>query len=192
MNFALSRCSFLGALAVVSAALSVSPVAWAVTPPEQHQKQFEIRFLSQMIDHHYGAVKMSELCAGRTVHPDLQAMCDQIETAQKQEIATMQQWLKTWYGVTHEPRLDGKMQQQVQQLSKLTGAAFEKAYLVMMVPHHAMALTMSTPSLLIAYHAELLNMNAMTVASQADEIVQMRLWLLQWYGIPDVDKDDQM
>lgn len=184
---------FVGAMLSVSlAALCFTTTATAAGPaPERDQRRYEVRFLSMMIDHHYGAVKMSELCAGRTVHPELQAMCEQMHASQLEEIAMMQAWLKSWYGITHEPMLDRKMQRQVRALSGLTGAAFEKAFMSMMIPHHSMAVMMSLEALNQAYHPELLNMAAMMLGAQGDEIAQMRLWLQQWYGINDLDRNDR-
>ncbi len=184
----LTRRSFLG---LSAALICFASTGFASGPaPEHDQRRFEINFLTMMIDHHYGAVKMSELCDGRTVHAELQTMCEQIKTSQTQEIATMQSWLQSWYGITHQPMLDRKMERQLQYLATLTGAAFEKAYMAMMIPHHSMAARMSIESLNQAYHPELLNMNAMTLASQGDEIAQMRIWLQQWYGINDLDRND--
>jgi len=54
-------------------------------------------------------------------------MCDSIKTNQAAEIQKMQGWLQTWYGVTHEPRLGSKTRRQIEELSRLAGAKFEKA-----------------------------------------------------------------
>jgi len=144
-----------------------------------------------MIDHHYGAIKMAELCDGRTVHPELQQMCESIRTSQAKEIATMQSWLQSWYGVTHAPELDRKMQKMVDDLSHLTGADFEKQFMTMMIEHHATAVRKGLDCLLKAYHADMLNMCAMMIGAQGDEIAQMRIWLCQWYSICDLDQKHQ-
>jgi len=159
--------------------------------PERDERRFEIDFLTRMIDHHYGAVKMAELCDGRTVHNELLDMCQSIKTAQTAEIATMQGWLQSWYGVTHEPQLDRKTRRQIDQLSRLSGAEFEKHFMAGMIMHHEMAIDMGRDALLQAWHPDLLNMVAKMMGSQADEIVQLRLWLIQWYGINDLDRNDR-
>ncbi len=159
--------------------------------PERDQRRFEINFLESMIDHHFGAVKMSELCTGRTVHAELQQMCDSIKTGQTAEIQKMQGWLQSWYGVSHEPRLDRRTQRQIEELSRLNGAEFEKAYMTMMVRHHSMAVPMALDCLNQAYHPEMLNMCAMMLGMQGDEIAQLRIWLQQWYSINDLDRNDR-
>ena len=175
----------------VLAALTLTASSFAAGPaPERDQRRFEIRLLTEMIDHHYGAVKMSELCPGRTIHPELLAMCEMIKTAQLAEIQQMQAWLQSWYGVSHEPTLTRKTQKQIEHLASLTGEAFEIAYMTMMIEHHSMAAMMAIDCLNEAYHPEMLNMCAMMLAAQGDEIAQMRIWLQQWYGINDLDRND--
>lgn len=186
-----TRRSFVG-LFGITLALSFVPLVSASGPaPEPDQRRFEMSFLEEMIDHHYVAVKMSELCDGRTAHPDLQSMCENIRTAQTAEIATMRSWLQTWYGIDHEPQIDKNAAKQIADLSQLTGTAFEQAYMIMMIEHHSMAAMMAIDCLNQAYHPEMLNMCAMMLASQSDEIVTMRLWLQQWYGITDLGKRAQ-
>jgi uncharacterized protein (DUF305 family) len=179
-------------LLAILAALFLSTGSFAAGPaPERDQRRFEIRFLTEMIDHHFGAVKMSELCAGRTVHPELQAMCDSIKANQTEEIATMRNWLQQWYGTDHAPELDRRTQRQIDYLSTLTGAEFEKAFMAIMIRHHSMAAHMAVECLNEAYHPEMLNMCAMMLGMQGDEIAQLRIWLQQWYGINDLDRNDR-
>lgn len=190
MNPILTRRAFASMCS--AGVLLLASVGFAAAPaPERDQRRFEINFLESMIDHHFGAIKMSELCDGRTVHGELKAMCDMIKTAQAAEIREMQGWLRTWYGVTHEPRLDQKTQRQVEELSRLSGAAFEKAYMTMMIKHHSMAAMMAIDCLNQAYHPDMLNMCAKMLCDQGDEIAQLRLWLQQWYGINDLDRNDR-
>jgi uncharacterized protein (DUF305 family) len=179
-----TRRVFLGTCLALCALVSASFAAGPA--PERDQRRFEINFLESMIDHHFSGVKMAELCAGRTVHAELQAMCDQIKAMQSQEIATMRGWLQSWYGIDHTPQLDQKTQRQLEELSRLSGAEFEKAFMIMMAMHHAGAARDAVECLTEAYHAEMLDMCAMMLAAQGDEIVQLRLWLRQWYGINDL------
>jgi len=182
-----SRRTFLSVCAALLVFVSVG--AAAEPAPEREQRRFEIEFLTMMIDHHFGAVKMAELCDGRTVHTDLLNLCHQIKTAQTAEIAMLQGWLQNWYGVSHAPELDRKMQQQVDRLSELTGAAFEKTFMAIMIRHHAAAVDRGREALLKAWHAELLNMAAKMIGDQGDEIAMMRIWLIQWYGVQNLDHD---
>lgn len=179
-------------LSICTAFLALTSLGLANGPaPERDERRFEINFLKTMIDHHYGAIKISELCKGRTIHAELQAMCDQVIAAQSAEITKMQGWLQSWYGESETPSLTAKARRQVESLSKLSGAAFEKAYMATLIDHHSMAVTMALDCLNQAYHPEMLNMCAMMMAAQGDEIMQLRLWLQQWYGINDLDRNDR-
>ena len=170
--------------ASILAAFLLGTTAFAAAPAaSQEQQRFEVKFLTRMIDHHFSGVKMAELCDGRTVHAELQEMCEEIKTAQLAEIATMQGWLLDWYGTTHDPVVDRKSQRQISQLSRYSGAEFEMRFMTMMSMHHAMAIESGAECLLRAYHPEMLNMCAMMIAAQGDEIAQMRLWLCDWHSV---------
>lgn len=192
MNHSLeiSRRAFAGMCS--AAMLFAASVGFAAGPaPERDQRQFEIKFLKSMVDHHYGAIKMSELCKGRTVHSELQAMCDNVIMMQTAEINKMRGWLRSWYNTDEEPSLTGQARRDVERLSRKTGAEFEKDYMITLIKHHTMALMMGAECLNQAYHPEMLNMCAEMVGMQGDEIVQLRLWLMQWYGINDPDRHDR-
>ena len=60
---------------------------------------FEIEFMQMMIRHHFKAVVESRTCQKRAYHLELVRMCQEIETAQTQEIQTMQTWLCSWYSI---------------------------------------------------------------------------------------------
>jgi len=183
---AIHRRSFLSGIA---AFLVLVTVGLADDPaPARDARRFEINFLTSMIDHHFGGVELAKLCVSRAIHPELQKLCGDVSTAQMAEIAKMQGWLQSWYGITHEPALDGKTQRQIDVLSSMSGAAFEETFLAALIGHHIEAINMSVACLNEAYHAEMLNMCAMMLGSQGDEIATMRIWLIQWYGITDPDR----
>jgi uncharacterized protein (DUF305 family) len=171
-------------LVLVTAAFAAGPA------PERDQRRFEIEFLTMMIDHHFGGVKLAELCESKATHAELKAMCTQVKTAQTAEISKMQGWLQSWYGIQHTPELDRKTQRQIEELSQLSGAEFEKAFMTILIEHHAEALHHGRECLLEAYHPELINMCATMVGAQGDEIAQLRIWLQQWYGVNDIDRRD--
>jgi uncharacterized protein (DUF305 family) len=184
----ISRRSFVG-LCVALCTFAASALA-SGPAPERDQRRFEVSFLTSMIDHHFGGVKLAELCAGRTIHAQLEQLCEDVKSAQSAEITKMQEWLRDWYGITHQPELDRKTQRQIDALSKLTGGDFEKAFMAVMIGHHTQAAHMAIECLNQAYHPEMLNMCAMMLGSQGDEIAMMRIWLIQWYGINDLDRSD--
>ena len=188
-NIAFSRRYFISLLLAFSCLVSTGLAS--APAPERDQRRFETTFLKTMIDHHHGAIKMSELCQGRTVHPELQEMCDSVITTQSEEIQRMQGWLQSWYGETEKPSLTPSARRDVERLSRLTGEEFEKAYMIALIKHHSVAVKMALDCLNEAFHPEMLNMCAEMMAMQGDEILQLRLWLMQWYGINDLDNHER-
>jgi uncharacterized protein (DUF305 family) len=82
----------------------------------------------------------------------------------------------------------GPMGGHEQELARLSGDAFDRAFLQEMVMHHAMAVIMARPVAEQAQHQELRDLAAAIVADQTREIELMRGWLRDWYGVelPDM------
>ncbi|MCC7105485.1 MAG: DUF305 domain-containing protein [Chloroflexi bacterium] len=67
-----------------------------------------------------------------------------------------------------------------QSLDKLSGDEFDRAFLVRMGMHHAMAVAMSCPVVANAAHQETKDLGGSVIASQSAEIAQMNAWLAAW------------
>ena len=166
------------------ALFAMSTIVHAAAPaPERDQAVFEIRFLTDMIDHHAMAVMMSDLCEGRTVHPELLEFCHQIKGTQMEEIATMQTWLESWYGVHHDPEMMPGAMQRMEKLAATTGAEFEIQFMKSMIRHHWMAVVKAQHCQEKAWHPELIAMCESIESTQEAEIELMGSWLCDWYGI---------
>lgn len=59
--------------------------------------RYEIAFMKMMIRHHKAAIREAGRCLERAGHPELLALCASIRQAQISEVATLQQWLASWY-----------------------------------------------------------------------------------------------
>ena len=64
----------------------------------EHAAQFDREFISMMIPHHEGAIRMgrAELQSGR--EPRLRRLAREIIAAQEGEIRQMRRWSASWYG----------------------------------------------------------------------------------------------
>src|SRR3546814_16275364 len=82
---------------------AVAPVLAEQPALEQSTAQYEIDFLTGMIDHHAMAVETAEMCVEKAIHEELRTLCQEIIEAQTAEIETLQSWPEEWYGVTYEP-----------------------------------------------------------------------------------------
>lgn len=178
----LTRRAFAGICG--TAFLLFASVGLAAGPaPTQSQREFEVRFLTEMIDHHSMAVMMSDLCLERAVHPQLIELCHRMREAQLEEIVTMQTWLKEWYGIEHEPEMNPGMMIQMRKLASMSGAEFETEFMKMMIRHHWLAIVQAEGCQDRAYHPELIELCGMMESAQRAEIALMGSWLCDWYGI---------
>ena len=61
-------------------------------------KPFDREFLDMMIPHHQGAIRMAHVELAKGGDPAVQALAEDIITAQAREIDRMNRWRKAWYG----------------------------------------------------------------------------------------------
>lgn len=150
--------------------------------PQQDAVQYEIGFMTGMIDHHWTGIEMSEPCAAGAIHAQLGELCANIVATQSAEIGQMQQWLLAWYDVEHEPG-GGMMMPMAGHLDGLSGPQLEVAFMRMMIPHHLQAVRDASACGARASHGELKELCARIVATQTAEIEQMNGWLCEWYAM---------
>lgn len=150
--------------------------------PSPSAANFEIKFMTDMIDHHQMAIEMAEICLDKAVHEELRTTCQNIIATQSAETQQMQSWLQDWYGITYEPVMKPGDEKMMERLASLSGAEFEIAFMEMMIKHHEKAIKEGRHCLDRAYHAELREMCEDIIATQSAEIAQMQTWLCQWYG----------
>jgi uncharacterized protein (DUF305 family) len=165
--------------------LATGQVARADAPaPDVSTQEYEVRFMQEMTEHHMMAVQMGMMCLDKAVHQELRTLCQNIVTAQQQEIATMEQWLASWYAVSMtEPRMPQGHEKRMEKLSMLSGAEFEIAFMTEMTRHHKKAVVKASQCIDRAYHDALEDLCTNIVTTQLQEIRLMEDWLCQWYGM---------
>lgn len=166
-----------------AAAAARTPTVTSAPALSTAERNYEIKFMQGMIDHHMMAVMMSEMCLQKAVHEELRALCSEIIAAQRTEIMEMQSWLQSWYGITYEPEMKPGDQQMMDRMAAMSSAEFEVEYMERMIRHHAKAVKEGEHCLDKAYHAELKTLCANIIATQREEIAIMQAWLCAWYGI---------
>ena len=172
---------FLRSLALIVLAAMLPMSANASAPaPDKPTAQYEVRFMTEMIDHHFMAVQMATMCLDKAIHPELRTLCQNIVTSQTQEIQMMQEWLSDWYGISYSTKGD---QQMMARMASMPPAEFEMEFLKMMIRHHWKAVVRASQCIERAYHPELVAMCENIVLSQSAEIELMREWLCAWYGL---------
>lgn len=123
----------------------------------------DVKFMRGMIAHHAQALIMSRLAPENGASEDVQTLSSRIINAQKDEIATMQQWLKDRDQPVPETKIDGLelkvvidnepytkfrdmpgvlSKQKIKELSKAEGSNFDQLFLKYMIEHHSGAVKM--------------------------------------------------
>ena len=165
--------------------------------------QADVKFMTGMIAHHAQALIMSRLAPDNNASADIQRLAARIINAQKDEIESMQQWLKDRDQPVPKIEIEGlnlmveisgkpytmykKMKgvlsdQQLEELAKAKGTAFDRLFLKYMIEHHSGAVHMVTN--LFGTDGAAQDDQAFRLASdiqvdQRTEIERMRLMLKQ-------------
>jgi uncharacterized protein (DUF305 family) len=150
--------------------------------PAGHNAQ-DVMFAQMMIPHHRQAVDMAELAATRASQPKVKALAKAIQGAQDPEIQKMTGWLHNWGaempaggGMAMGHGGGGGMMSdaEMNRLEKLSGPAFDAAFLKMMIKHHQGAVAMATTEQRGGAAADAKAMAGSIIGSQSAEIAQMR------------------
>ena len=119
----------------------------------------DVHFMQGMIHHHAQAIVMAGWAGSHGASPAVHTLCDRIINAQRDEIATMQTWLRdrqqqvpeatpggmkmVMDGVEHEMLMPGMLtEEQMKQLDAARGKDFDRLFLTFMIQHHQGAVQM--------------------------------------------------
>jgi uncharacterized protein (DUF305 family) len=119
----------------------------------------DVHFMSGMIGHHAQAIQMASWAPTHGASPSVRTLCERIINAQRDEIGTMQQWLRdrqqpvpeaspmgmkmVMDGVEHTMLMPGMLsEQQMKELDAARGKDFDKLFLTDMIQHHKGAVQM--------------------------------------------------
>lgn len=172
----------------------------------------EVQYLEFTIDHHYSALRMTELAAGTATvgptsnfagSPDVYAptpakatdpialqVATMANAAQRREIVEGQGFLLTYYGISFIPSLQLPLQPLVAYLdAAASGDPFNIAFLEDFSGHHATLIPASQKCATTASHADVQAYCASIVDSQMMQIGQMRTELANVYGITNIPNE---
>ena len=109
----------------------------------------DVEFMQGMIAHHSQAIVMSRMAESHGANPQVLKLSNKIDQSQVPEIRIMQLWLKrynqfapdtsSWHNMTMPGMLTAA---QLKELDAAKGVEFDRAYLRLMIQHHAGALKM--------------------------------------------------
>lgn len=167
---------------------AVAPSGSAVAPAVFNDA--DVTFAQMMIVHHRQAVEMAALADGRADNAKVKDLAGTIKAAQDPEIATMTGWLTAWgkptaapdggeHGAGHADMPGMMSDADMTNLKAVTGAAFDKQFLTMMIAHHQGAVTMSKEQLQKGSNPDAKTLAQKIIADQENEIAQMNTLLGQ-------------
>ena len=133
-------------------------------------------FLSMMIPHHSGAVAMCNEVLKTTKDPQVKAWAEEMGKAQKDEIVIMLKWLEDLGGKDEAAWTRMSEDRRAMRGHGLSDNP-DKNFVLMMIPHHAMALEMAYPALLQSGDPKVVDLARDIIVHQAQEIRAMRNWL---------------
>ena len=126
----------------------------AQTPPRPVSRyphtEADVRFMSAMIGHHAQALIMAGWAPTHGAGPAVRRLAERIVAGQKDEIVTMQQWLRDRgkpapdaHHAAHGHRMPGMLTEaQLKELDATRGPEFDRLFLTYMIQHHRGAVAM--------------------------------------------------
>jgi len=149
----------------------------------------DVEFMQGMIAHHAQAIVMSRMAESHGANPQVLKLSNKIDQSQVPEIRIMQLWLErnkqfapdtsSW----HDMMMAGMLTTaQLKELDASKGVQFDRAYLRMMIQHHAGALKMVDDLFNVALAGQEVDVNVFAndvVTAQTAEIGIMQKLLNQ-------------
>lgn len=202
------------AASLLSVGLVAPAHVWADQPGRGLTRSFEIAFMRLAVDHHFAALRLTELAAGTDLRrdgetssdegtaptpgfgatpakatlADLRSLARRNNRMQREEIMTLQGFLRDWYGVRHELRMREESRRLIDVLESIgRGREFDHAFLEVFSRHHFTLLQPLNGCLTGSElrHDDLRRSCNQMWHSQTSDIDEMRHELERHFGIAD-------
>lgn len=154
-------------------------------------EDYDKTFVSNMIVHHESAMNMAEMANSSAKRQEIRDLALQIAMSQGKEVSDMSEWQTKWgYPETSghmmvdaagnaDHSMEG-MATMNEELNGLTGDAFDRKFLELMIVHHQGAIDMAAPAEKNAYHQEVKVLAKAVITAQQQEIDKMLQWQRNW------------
>lgn len=144
----------------------------------------DVSFLQMMYPHHAQAVDMAKMVPSRSQNQELITLAKNVENAQAPEMQQITKLLASFGKPAPSATMDHAMagimsQDQMTELAGLSGPAFDKMWMRMMVEHHQGAIDMSNTELKNGTNADARALAQSIATAQQGEIDQMNKMLAQ-------------
>ena len=146
-----------GALAIIAVAACAGATRPAAAQAEAGRHAYtaaDVAFMSGMIVHHAQAVVIAGWAPTHGASPAVQRLCERIVVGQEDEIAMLRRWLadrgeplpgddSAHHTMEHATDMPGMLSpDDLAQLDRARGPAFDRLFLALMIRHHRGALVM--------------------------------------------------
>nr|WP_300051134.1 DUF305 domain-containing protein [uncultured Nocardioides sp.] len=141
----------------------------------------EQEYLAEMVAHHDEAIVAARELR-RSDRAVMRRFGERIVAAQSARVAQMESWLAEWYP---DDSTDVDYEPMMRDLTGLSGDRLDRTFLEDMVGHHMAAVMMSQHGLAsrLFDHDEVAALAADIRDEQHAEILRMRVWLRDWFGV---------
>lgn len=146
----------------------------------------DVMFAQMMYPHHAQAVEMADMTDGRTDNPDVLSLASAIAGAQKPEMDQLTGFLSAWGqpapssdmgamdGMDHSSGSGMMSRQDMDSLTTVSGAEFDRQWLTMMIAHHTGAIEMANREIADGSNPDAQNMARSIASTQQQEIRKMQ------------------
>lgn len=142
---------------------------------------FDIDFANMMIEHHQGAIDMSQQEVSSGKDQKLKGLAQTIIDKQKKEISDLQDFVKTYKpsGMKHgKGELEKSMSNMETKMKSIQMSGdIDKDFAMMMISHHQSAIDMAKMELKNGMSDQLKQMAQKTIDDQTKEIKDFQTWL---------------
>jgi uncharacterized protein (DUF305 family) len=194
---ALGALTLTAALALTAAACSNEDTSTSTSSQVSttEHNDADVKFASNMLQHHAQALSMVDLTVDRTLDPEVQALADDIRAAQTPEIETFTGWLTDWneevpkttdhgghdmgdMSASMDSDMPGMMSaDDMGALEDASDTEFQTMWLEMMVGHHNGAVEMADTETSDGQYKAAVDLAGDIVESQTAEIEEMEALL---------------
>jgi uncharacterized protein (DUF305 family) len=202
----LAACGSSGSSGSTTASSTSSAPAPATSgSPTAAHNAADVNFAELMIPHHQQAIEMATLAGTRAANGQVKTIAERVRTAQGPEITTMTGWLTSWGQPTAVPSTPARpmgstsgmggspvpgmggddlpygmmSDAEMGMLQGLTGSAFDREFLTMMIAHHQGAIAIARTEKAQGQYRPATDLARSIETSQTGEVTEMQTLLAQ-------------
>lgn len=140
---------------------------------------YDAHWLADMVRYDQGTVQISKLAASRAGSDDIRRIAARTANDEQDRIARFSDWYSGWYGITpesprHRARIEAETHNDVGQLARLHGAAFDRRFVEVMSAHDRSGIAMAQEALQQAGRSEVKRAAQALIDSRQSEIDELQ------------------